>query len=109
VAIVRDKVNEWDSRLRELSELMGQWLTCQRSWLQLEPVFAPPDVQRQLPMEHKMYVEVDRFWKDTMRRVAAQPNALNALKMPALLRQFIKYVLLPPLISIANWYMPLSL
>jgi len=46
-----------------------EWLTCQRNWLYLESIFSAPDIQRQLPAESKMFLTVDKSYKDIMRKV----------------------------------------
>jgi len=54
-----------------------EWLTCQRNWLYLESIFSAPDIQRQLPAEAKMFMIVDKSWKEIMRKVNRLPNALR--------------------------------
>jgi hypothetical protein len=34
------------------------WLDVQHAWLALEPVFAAPDIQRQLPAEARAFAQV---------------------------------------------------
>lgn len=43
---------------------------CQTSWIYLEIIFSAPDIQRQLPNESKLFLIVDKSWKDIMRRTA---------------------------------------
>lgn len=57
-------------------------MTCQRNWLYLESIFSAPDIQRQLPAEAKMFMTVDKSWKEIMRKVARLPNALRAATQP---------------------------
>lgn len=45
-------------------------MECQTNWLYLESIFSAPDIQRQLPLESKMFLQVDKSWKEIMRRVA---------------------------------------
>ena len=59
-----------------------QWLTCQRNWLYLESIFSAPDIQRQLPAEAKMFVTVDKSYKDIMRKVNKVPLAIRAATQP---------------------------
>ena len=59
-----------------------QWLTCQRNWLYLETIFSAPDIQRQLPAEAKMFVTVDKSYKDIMRKVNKVPLAIRAATQP---------------------------
>ncbi|XP_044299896.1 dynein axonemal heavy chain 6 isoform X2 [Varanus komodoensis] len=69
-------------------DIQEEWLTCQRNWLYLESIFSAPDIQRQLPAEAKMFLQVDKSWKEVMRKVNRLPNALRAATQPGLLETF---------------------
>ena len=58
--------------------MKDEWLECQRNWLYLESIFSAPDIQRQLPKEAKMFIDVDKSWKTIMRRVQKNPLAIRA-------------------------------
>lgn len=45
-------------------------MLCQQSWMYLEVIFSAPDIQRQLPSEAKLFIIVDKSWKEIMRRTA---------------------------------------
>ena len=49
--------------------VQDEWLECQRAWLYLESIFSAPDIQRQLPAEAKMFLTVDKSYKEIMRHV----------------------------------------
>ena len=57
-------------------------MECQRNWLYLESIFSAPDIQRQLPNEAKMFVQVDKSWKDIMRQVHKLPNCIQSGTRP---------------------------
>ncbi|KAJ1344291.1 hypothetical protein BSLG_001431 [Batrachochytrium salamandrivorans] len=82
---IRAEVERWDKQLILFSETLDSWLTCQRNWLYLESIFSSPDIQRQLPDEARMFSQVDRSWKDIMRRVSRNPNAMKSGTLPGLL------------------------
>lgn len=48
-------------------EVLEEWLSCQRSWLYLEPIFSSEDITRQLPVESKRYQTMERIWRKIMR------------------------------------------
>ena len=57
-------------------------MNCQRNWLYLESIFSAPDIQRQLPAEAKMFMQVDKSYKDIMRKVNKVPSAIRAGTQP---------------------------
>ena len=91
IAAVQADVELWDKKLSFLSEVLDEWLLCQRNWSYLNPIFSSNDIQRQLPLESKMFQEVDRFWKEIMRRTAGNLNVMaSATTQPQILAQFLK-------------------
>ena len=55
---------------------------------QIQSIFSAPDIQRQLPAEAKMFLAVDKSWKEIMRKVQRLPNALRSSTGPGLLETF---------------------
>lgn len=53
----RADVDRLVRQLRLLRSTLEVWLDVQRSWMALEPVFAAPDIQRQLPGEARAFVQ----------------------------------------------------
>jgi len=51
-------VDRLDRQLRLFKATLEVWLDVQRAWIALEPVFAAPDIQRQLPAESHAFVQV---------------------------------------------------
>ncbi|XP_015279206.1 PREDICTED: dynein heavy chain 6, axonemal [Gekko japonicus] len=88
VGPLKARVDEWQKQLALFSQTLEEWLTCQRNWLYLESIFSAPDIQRQLPAEAKMFLQVDKSWKEVMRKVNRLPNALRAATQPGLLETF---------------------
>jgi dynein heavy chain len=82
---IKSEVDRWDKQLLLFSETLDAWMTCQRNWLYLESIFSAPDIQRQLPDESRMFSQVDRTWKEIMRRVARNPNAIKSGTTPGTL------------------------
>jgi dynein heavy chain len=81
---IKSDVERWDKQLTLFAETLDAWLSCQRNWLYLEAIFTAPDIQRQLPDESKMFSQVDRSWKDIMRKTARNPSAIKMGTTPGL-------------------------
>ncbi|XP_064174621.1 dynein axonemal heavy chain 6 isoform X1 [Anguilla rostrata] len=88
VGPIKSRVSDWQKQLGLFNHTLDEWLTCQRNWLYLESIFSAPDIQRQLPAEAKMFLQVDKSWKEIMRKVHRLPNALRAATKPGLLEVF---------------------
>jgi dynein heavy chain len=73
----RSEVDRLDKQLQLFSQTLEAWLIAQKGWLALEAVFAAPDIQRQVPAEAAAFAQVDRTYKDIMRRTHDRPNALQ--------------------------------
>uniref|UniRef100_A0A8C8Z9L8 Dynein axonemal heavy chain 6 n=1 Tax=Prolemur simus TaxID=1328070 RepID=A0A8C8Z9L8_PROSS len=88
VGPLKARVDDWQKQLALFNQTLEEWLNCQRNWLYLESIFNAPDIQRQLPAEAKMFLQVDKSWKEIMRKVNRLPNALRAATQPGLLETF---------------------
>ncbi|TKS69211.1 Dynein heavy chain 6, axonemal [Collichthys lucidus] len=88
VTPIKLRVDTLLSQLILFSQTLDEWLTCQRNWLYLESIFLAPDIKRQLPAESKMFLKVDKSWKEIMAKVNKMPNALSAATQPDLLKTF---------------------
>ncbi|CAH1962386.1 unnamed protein product [Acanthoscelides obtectus] len=85
VGPIKPRVDEWARNLDLFSRILDEWLMCQQSWLYLEVIFSAPDIQRQLPNEAKLFIIVDKAWKELMRRTAKMPLAMEAALHPGML------------------------
>ncbi len=89
VMAVQERVEAWERKLACIGDVIEEWLLCQRAWMYLEPIFSAADIQRQLPTESKIFAEVDRFWRELMRRTFKNPivqSAANANVLPMLVK-----------------------
>ncbi|KAJ9522809.1 hypothetical protein QJQ45_019797 [Haematococcus lacustris] len=90
VAGIRHEVEKTERQLRLFSDTLDEWLECQKQWLYLETIFSAADIQRQLPSEAKAFSQVDRQFKDIMRRTKDRPNAMLAATVVGMLDVFRK-------------------
>nr|CAD7400728.1 unnamed protein product [Timema cristinae] len=104
VGPIKPRVDEWIKQLDLFSTTLDVWLSCQQSWLYLESIFSAPDIQRQLPTEAKMFLIVDKSFKEIMRKTAKvivascmvqisplifqMPLAMQACTAPGILETF---------------------
>ncbi|KAM6459278.1 dynein axonemal heavy chain 14 [Liasis olivaceus] len=75
---IKNLVYAWDHKINLISCTLEEWLTCQRHWIYLEPIFHASEIKRQLPEEAGLFSVVDNKWKEIMKFVGETPNALKA-------------------------------
>ncbi|XP_040850525.1 dynein heavy chain 1, axonemal [Ochotona curzoniae] len=71
------RINSWETKLKLTQEVLEEWLSCQRSWLYLEPIFSSEDITRQLPVESKRYQTMERIWRKIMRNAYENREVIN--------------------------------
>ncbi|XP_051852520.1 dynein axonemal heavy chain 14 [Antechinus flavipes] len=69
--------DDWHQKLDLFSHTLDDWMTCQRNWLYLEPIFFAPEIQRQLSKEAKLFAKVTSMWKEITSKVNNKPDALR--------------------------------
>ncbi|KAJ1482176.1 dynein heavy chain, N-terminal region 2-domain-containing protein, partial [Baffinella frigidus] len=79
-------VVEWSNKL----DVLEEWLKCQKTWLYLEPIFASPDIMRQMPTEGRRFQKVDQMWRATMQAGADAPGVLQVMTIEGLKNQFVE-------------------
>ena len=85
---IRSDVEEWEFKLSYISDVIDDWLACQRQWMYLENIFSAEDIQKQLPNESKLFQKVDRFWRDIMAKTHRNPSILETCASQGLLKRF---------------------
>ncbi|XP_036611437.1 dynein heavy chain 14, axonemal [Trichosurus vulpecula] len=71
--------DDWDQKLDLFSHTLDDWMTCQRNWLYLEPIFLAPEIQRQLSTEAMLFADVTNIWKEITSRVENKPESLKVV------------------------------
>ncbi|KAH0573495.1 Dynein heavy chain [Spironucleus salmonicida] len=74
---IQDEVNVLLKQLSHLSTCLDVFLKVQKGYLYLLNIFASSDIQRQLPNESKMFLDLDSFWKKLMQKIYEYPQALK--------------------------------
>merc|ERR1719262_1923658 len=88
IAGIRDNVEIWEKKINTGADVLDEWLQVQRAWMYLENIFSAEDIQKQLPAEATKFKQVDKFWKETFRKVRQNFRAaIDALGIPNLLNQ----------------------
>ncbi|CUG87383.1 dynein heavy chain, putative [Bodo saltans] len=70
------QIDEWEQSLNLVSEILEQWLECQRSWRYLEPIFNSEDIAMQLPKLSKIFDKVDKTWRKILGGAHQNPNVI---------------------------------
>eukprot|EP00961_Rhodomonas_salina_P027289 369315-Rhodomonas_salina.1 len=83
-------VVEWSGKLVYMQDVLEEWLKCQKTWLYLEPIFASPDIMRQMPTEGRRFQKVDQMWRQTMQTGADAPAVLQVMSIDNLKNHFLE-------------------
>ena len=75
---IREHVDEWNKKLVLFQETLDEWMTMQKKWMYLENIFSGGDIAKQLPTETKLFVKIDKYWKETMQMTWDNPDAITA-------------------------------
>lgn len=70
------EIMSWDSQLNLISEIIEEWINCQREWMALEPIFSAPEMIKQLPGLHKKFKTVDTKYRKAMDAAMSNPSVL---------------------------------
>ncbi|XP_052058680.1 dynein axonemal heavy chain 3-like isoform X1 [Mytilus californianus] len=76
IAPFETEINEWDLKLHRIKDILDSWLKVQAAWLYLEPIFGSQDIRNQIPVEGKMFEEVDEHWRTIMENAVKDCRAL---------------------------------
>ena len=60
--------------LRMAHEILDNWITCQRSWLYLQPIFSGTSIQQKLLNEARDWGTVDKIWSTLMKMAHDHPE-----------------------------------
>ncbi|XP_052130864.1 dynein axonemal heavy chain 3 [Frankliniella occidentalis] len=75
----------WEEKLISMQDILDAWLTCQATWLYLEPIFSSEDIMRQMPQEAANFRKVDKSWRAIMANTVADRHVLIATDYPNML------------------------
>lgn len=83
-----ERIDEWNRKLCMVSDVLEVWITVQRNWLYLQPIFESPDINRQLPTEGKKFAIVDKAWRQTISNAKGEVKVLDFCDNEKLLDKF---------------------
>ncbi|KAF7658906.1 hypothetical protein LDENG_00006200 [Lucifuga dentata] len=72
-----ERISAWERKLRTTQDVLEEWLTCQRSWLYLEPIFSSEDINSQLPKEASKYQTMEETWRRIMKNAFNHPQVID--------------------------------
>ena len=77
-------VVEWNNRLVYMQEALDELLKVQKTWLYLEPIFASPDILRQMPTEGRRFQKVDAMYRNIMETASQASQVLQVMGIDSL-------------------------
>lgn len=82
------RIEEWNRKLCCVSDVLEVWVTVQRNWLYLQPIFESADINRQLPTEGKKFSTVDKSWRQTISAAKLKSKVIDFCDNAKLLERF---------------------
>ncbi|XP_076154944.1 dynein axonemal heavy chain 3 [Alosa pseudoharengus] len=76
---------QWEEKLLSMQDIMDAMLSCQATWLYLEPIFSSEDIIAQMPEEGRKFGIVDSYWKDIIAEAVKDTRVLVATGQPNML------------------------
>ncbi|CAF1326895.1 unnamed protein product [Adineta steineri] len=74
---MREEVASWSEKLKTIGEILELWLEVQDMWLGAENIFNNPSAGKDISLESKRFVRVDKTWLKTQRQSAEIRNVLQ--------------------------------
>ena len=68
-----------------MQEILDSWLSCQGSWMYLEPIFSSEDIIKQMPLEGEKFVRVDAQFRTIMSDTQNAPAVIPIARSVELL------------------------
>ena len=87
---LKNETRAYEKKLNDMSELMEEILKVQRTWMYLEPIFGSGDIMNTMPLEGKMFTEVDATWKNTMKGIEEDPGIVDLAEKENIINQFLE-------------------
>ncbi|KAL7443397.1 hypothetical protein ACHAXH_005661 [Discostella pseudostelligera] len=74
----KDRVVQWQSKLRTVDDTLRMWLSVARSWASLESIFlASADIRSQLPEDTKRFEGIDSDFRKLMKEAVLEANCVK--------------------------------
>jgi dynein heavy chain len=74
---MREEVASWSEKLKTIGEILELWLEVQDMWLGAENIFNNPSAAKDISLESKRFVRVDKTWLKTQRQSSEIRNVLQ--------------------------------
>ncbi|CAF0936921.1 unnamed protein product [Rotaria sordida] len=74
---MREEVASWAEKLKAIGEILELWLEVQDMWLGAENIFNNPSAGKDISLESKRFVRVDKTWLKTQRQSSEIRNVLQ--------------------------------
>ena len=74
---LREVAEKWKKDILYMSDMVDEWVTCQRNWRYLQNIFKAKDINASMPEESKMFANVDKQYKALMIKTSKNPVCIK--------------------------------
>lgn len=71
------EIQKWEADLLYVRDTIEIWLKVQANWIYLSPIFASPDIKKELPHEDSEFTRVNNRWKEIMTHTLTNNSAIQ--------------------------------
>ena len=90
IAPVKERALNNLNKLRKAQKTVDSWISCQKSWLYLQPIFTGTSIQQKLRSEANRWTQVEQIWSRVMTGTHNHPAFTAVMDKDGLLEELQK-------------------
>jgi len=77
---LRELAEKWKRDILYMTDMVDEWLLCQKNWRYLANIFKAADIKGAMPEETKAFENVDKFYRKLMEKTGKTFNVFKIMK-----------------------------
>jgi len=81
-----NQINNWSQAFYNINSILDALKKFQKMWMQLQPIFESPDINKAIPTQAKHFLLADKTWKEQIKIIKDNPNVKQYCSKDSLLK-----------------------